>query len=155
MSIYISPEHYEQAAAIGISSKIVYQRVHQYGWDVDRAISELPLKRCLELSEHWLGVAAANGISRRKYARRVASGYTEEEAATLTHAEAVRLRAERQRKVSLADIERAEALGLTAHSLRERLRKGWSREDALTLPKFERCARGDFGGLRRKGAKHL
>ncbi|QHT61712.1 hypothetical protein GXP70_18185 [Paenibacillus lycopersici] len=155
MSIYISPEHYEQAAAIGISSKNVYQRVHQYGWSVDRAISELPMKRSLELPEHWLVVAAANGISRRKYARRIAAGYTEEDAATLTHEEAIKLRAERQRKVSLADIERAEALGLTAHSLRERLRNGWSKADALTLPKFERCARGDFGGLRRKEAKHL
>lgn len=145
MRVYITPEHYEQAAAIGVSRRTLYQRVYLYGWDVDRAVSTPVRPRTLDLSEHWLAAAAANGISRRKYARRVATGWGEEEAATMSHADANRRGADLRSRVSAADIERAATMGLSAAGLRERLRRGWTLEVALTTPKIPLGARSSFG----------
>jgi len=79
---YISLEDETIAEANGISYQTLYQRVHQYGWDVDRAITQ---RTRVEVPFHseWIEVAKANGIKLSLFRQRVRRhGWDEEVAAT-------------------------------------------------------------------------
>lgn len=79
---YISLEDAAIAESNGISSCALYQRVHQYGWDIDRAITQ---RTRVEVPFHsdWIEVAKENGIKLSLFRQRVRRhGWSEEVAAT-------------------------------------------------------------------------
>lgn len=78
---YITPEQYEIGERNGISRGNVWQRVHNYGYDVERAITE-PLHKPSERWMKWKKIALANGISNEAFNARIRYGMSEEEAAT-------------------------------------------------------------------------
>lgn len=81
MNKFITDEQYEIAARNGISRNNVYQRVHNYDYDVERAITE-PLRKPSERWMRWKHIAMAHGVSNEAFNSRIRQGLTEEDAAT-------------------------------------------------------------------------
>jgi hypothetical protein len=79
--IYVTDEQYEIAARNGISKHNVNQRVYNYDYDVERAITE-PLRKPSTRWQQWKEIALAHGISNEAFNSRIARGMPEEEAAT-------------------------------------------------------------------------
>ncbi|MNR93662.1 hypothetical protein D3C72_247200 [compost metagenome] len=67
--IVITEEEYRLAAENGISRKILGQRIHEYGWDKERAINTKP--RVQTNHGDWPKIAEQNGISKKSYYKRV------------------------------------------------------------------------------------
>ncbi|MNH78589.1 hypothetical protein D3C73_308960 [compost metagenome] len=67
--IVITEEDYRLAAENGISRKILGQRIHEYGWDKERAINT----RLRVQTDHgdWPKIAEQNGITKKSYYKRV------------------------------------------------------------------------------------
>lgn len=78
----ITDEDYEKAAGRGITKTNVYQRVHTYGWSIERAITE-PLRSKGNPGKHskMLIIAESLGISASTYFRRLKNGMTPKDAA--------------------------------------------------------------------------
>lgn len=68
---YLLEEHYETAEENGISKKNVYQRVYEYGWKIERAITEPVKKYRTGIWEKWKAACEKNGVSRRAFYVRV------------------------------------------------------------------------------------
>ncbi|HDR7617004.1 TPA: hypothetical protein QCX66_002842 [Bacillus mycoides] len=78
----ITEEDYEKAAKSGINKMNVYQRVHVYGWEIERAIT-IPIKDHKNRSRgKMLTTAEQNGISKTTYYQRIKTGMDPYEAAT-------------------------------------------------------------------------
>lgn len=91
MRIYITPDHFERAAAIGISAERLIFRVRGAGWEIDKAITT-PVRGYKKLSEDWVKIAEQNGITRKTFTFRVGSQGWSEEQAAYTPLEVVRKR---------------------------------------------------------------
>ncbi|MFT4140172.1 hypothetical protein COJ38_21490 [Bacillus cereus] len=79
----ITDEDYEKAAVKGITKTNVYQRVHTYGWSIERAITE-PLRSKGNQGKHgkMMIIAESLGISPSTYFRRIRNGMTPKDAAS-------------------------------------------------------------------------
>jgi len=79
----ITNEDYEKAAVKGITKTNVYQRVHTYGWSIERAITE-PLRSKGNQGKHgkMMIIAESLGISPSTYFRRIRNGMTPKDAAS-------------------------------------------------------------------------
>jgi hypothetical protein len=77
----IAEKYYIIAEANGISRANVQSRFWNYGWDMERVITE-PLRKSDSVWLQWKETSLKNGISNECYCARVRKGMTPEEAAT-------------------------------------------------------------------------
>lgn len=80
---YITESDYERAEKNGIPSRLLEQRVWDYGWDVQDAV-EIPKKVRIcrnALWNKWKDIALGNGISREIFVKRVTEYKWEEDVA--------------------------------------------------------------------------
>lgn len=78
----ITDEDYEKAAKNGISKSNVYQRVNEYGWELERAITVPIRKRKGGINAGMITLAERNGISKPTLFKRIKNGMDPYEAAT-------------------------------------------------------------------------
>ncbi|MED1382094.1 hypothetical protein [Bacillus mycoides] len=78
----ITDEDYEIASKKGISKSNVYQRVNEYGWELERAITVPVRKRKGGIYAGMITFAERNGISKPTFFKRVKDGMDLYEAAT-------------------------------------------------------------------------
>jgi predicted DNA-binding transcriptional regulator AlpA len=79
---FITDEDYEKAAKNGISKSNVYQRVNEYGWELERAITVPVRKKKGGIYAGMITFAEQNGISKPTFFKRVKNGMDLYEAAT-------------------------------------------------------------------------
>lgn len=131
---YVLPEDVEIAKANGITYGTLYARVNDYGWDVERARTEQPIrhKPFKPIWEKWKSIALANGIGRDVfYDRTRRQGIPEEAAATSPIS-----RGGRASKWSREQVEIMERNGLNKNMVNTRITVlGWTEEEALNTPK--------------------
>lgn len=80
---YVTDKDYEIAESNGINKNLLYTRVYQLGWDIERARSQKPRVR----GNSMFQVAKDNGIPINLYYKRVREGWTPIEAATIRKGE--------------------------------------------------------------------
>lgn len=131
----ITEEDYEIAEKNGISRENVYQRVNTYVWDKEDAIT-IPVRerKSDEGWDEWKNTAIENGIDKRLYISRVRyQGFTRKDAAT-------RKRNRRlHKKWTDREYEIAKQNGIAGNGMsipNARLALGWTREDAVSVPKM-------------------
>ncbi|USK56546.1 hypothetical protein LIS82_08780 [Cytobacillus solani] len=78
---YLTDQDYELAESRGISRQNAYLRFYQYGWSKRRTINT-PVKVYANPWLEWKSIAESNGISERRFRKRVAAKWTPERAAT-------------------------------------------------------------------------
>lgn len=84
--IFITDEQYEIADSNGISKHIVYTRVFQHGWDIEKAIVVPVTPRAYRARKHpkkYTDMAIANGISLCTFYTRLKKGWGYEKASTI------------------------------------------------------------------------
>lgn len=144
---YITPEEYDQAAAIGIDSESLSRRVRLLGWDKHKAMTT-PLGKITD-RKYWAGVAKENGIGYYTFMNRVNNlGWEEEKAATeplQDRKAAAACATEKVRKFPAEILRLAEKNGIAYHTMRARIRKGWDPRDAATLPVGTHSDAGKLG----------
>ncbi len=79
---YITPEEYEEAELKCVHKKMLNNRVHNLGWDKERAINTPPIVRNRNLNQTYAKIAKENGISLDSFAYRINHGWSLEEAST-------------------------------------------------------------------------
>lgn len=130
---YVTPDDYDIAEKNGIPQNIVYDRVINGGWDVDKAVSK-PVRK--KKYSNWIKKAAQNGISRHTFYARVKRGMSLEEAVTkevMTLNQAAEIaRANIRKKPSW--VRTAMENGIKRHTFYARVYKGWSKAEAATRP---------------------
>lgn len=142
----ISPEQYAVAAQNGIVKRVLAGRISA-GWELAKALTMPPMPR-RKYSEYWTQVAEQNGISKEMFWARVKKmGWSEEKAATTSKEEAwadhlARLAV---KVITNEELERARQNGLGKHHVLYRMRRGWTREDALTVPLIPAAERKQRG----------
>lgn len=135
---YITPEDEVIAEKNGITSNALYQRVHKYGWDIDKSITH-PVRKIVRFQSDWIETAKKNGIKLNVFRARVQRyGWDEKTAATtplISQIERVR-RASAAKSVFTKDqIKAMEKMGLARSTVRQRVNSyGWSMEEALITP---------------------
>ena len=79
----LTEQDYRVADENGIERLLVYRRVNECGWDVERAITEEvnDKHRPTGAWDRWKQVAQKNGVSHQLFRTRLSRGKTEEEAA--------------------------------------------------------------------------
>jgi hypothetical protein len=154
---YITPNDYDIAEKNGLSKQLVYQRVYDYSWDVQDAIT-IP-KRIRKNHGNWVKVALENGLSRSSFYGRLAEGMTAEEAATLpirprlTMVELVRISSDSRRTYPKEYGILADANKINRQTFRERLKRGWTLEDAATYPVMQKGERKAIRDARANGSR--
>lgn len=133
----ISKEQYAIARANGISSDTAYNRVYQYGWDIEKAITE-PVKKRVFVD--YPDDLEKRGLTKSIYYSRISRGWDPERAATLSTKEAMKRTALKRkttpkRKYPLEYVKLAESNGISYTMLTDRIRRGWKIQDAAILPK--------------------
>lgn len=154
---YITPEDTTTAEKNGITHNALYQRVHSYGWDIDRAITQ-PMKRDIPFHSEWIDTAKNNGIKLSVFRARVRNqGWDEETAATtpiLSSVECGIRSGDKKNIFTEEQIKKMENLGLSRSTVRQRINSyGWSIEDAVNTPTLslsERAKRARIGTIKRK-----
>lgn len=142
MSVYITPEEYEAAAARGISKKTLELRVREYGWSKERALTE-PVQRRTDWSK-WYPIAERNGISRGTFHMRIHKGWSPERAATELvwgreqKAAHMRIVGRKRRKYPSHIYDLLRKNGINYFTFSTRVRNGWSPERAATVPPRKR-----------------
>lgn len=132
---YIEPRYIDEAEANGIPFDVLRQRVYHLGWDIEDAVTR-PVK--IKVSE-WAKRAEANGINDKTYHARVNQyGWSPEDASTIPTAtrEEVMAKARKNKRRVFTDeqLSKAKELGLSAQRIHQRVRSGWSKEDAVSTP---------------------
>jgi hypothetical protein len=140
---YITPEEYEIAEQNGISNTTLNQRVRELGWEKERALTEPPRGQFKRYDKDLLDIAKQNGIPYNTFYHRVnRDGFTPEDAATaplMETSEVVkRARKARRRKYPLKYINLAKENGISYGTFCKRVRRGWTLEDAATIPLISR-----------------
>ena len=128
---YVTPDEYSIAEQSGISPVNVDRRIRLLGWKKAIAITK-PYRPRKNLSE-WAKIAEKNGISYRTMQRRIERGWTEEEAATKPLIDKVTQIVQIQqnnRIYPLQYVERAKENGVRYPTFTERMRQGWTLEEA-------------------------
>lgn len=136
MDDFLTDEHYQKAKENGISKRVAYQRFYQYGWDIKKAISE-PVRKYPNLYPKWKKQCEEIGISQRAFYNRIQRGMTPEEAAT-TPKQSVAFweysEFNKHRKMDKRVEEVAKQHGISRKTCSARLARGWTIEQATTLP---------------------
>jgi hypothetical protein len=107
---YITPEQYAKAAANGVPARNLEQRYRDYGWSMERAMTE-PIRKNKSHGD-WPAIAKSNGITYDQYLKRVQIGWSMEAAATTpvmqdTAAHAAHARSKRKPRTDIPDEIRA------------------------------------------------
>lgn len=137
----ISKEQYAIARANGIPNDTTYNRVYNCGWDVEKAITQ-PVRKKKEV-EYPEGLEE-KGISKNAYYLRITKyGWSEERAATESYEETAKRngakrRVTPKRKYPIGYINLAFNNGISYNMFADRVRSGWTMQDAATLPKGAR-----------------
>lgn len=130
---YITPDEYEIARKNGIGKRTLEDRIRQWGWDKERAMTE----KVTDLSE-WVELAKSNGITKNAFYNRRHRGMSNYEAATkpmLTHEEKTKIANKRRKKYPKHILEKAERNGICYKTFVFRVtRTGMSYEEAATTP---------------------
>jgi hypothetical protein len=127
----ITEEAFRIAEEHGIARKNVRQRYWDYGWEIERAITESVYKVDATLSKKWSAVCQANGVSNPLfYARVHKQGMTPEEAAT----KPVGDRSKKPIGLWRQYKEQAESMNIKEATFYARVRKGMPPEEAATKP---------------------
>lgn len=139
---YITPDDYARAKANGLSKYLVQQRVYEYGWEVERAVTTP--KKVRKNHGDWTKKAVENGISSSTFYKRVSQGWSYEDAVSKplvpiqeSHAKA----AATQRTYPEAYGLIADAHGINRQTFRNRIKLGWSLYRAATEPAMSRWER--------------
>ncbi|MFF2016243.1 hypothetical protein [Paenibacillus sp. NPDC058177] len=144
---YITPEEYEQAAAIGIDSENLNRRVRLLGWDKSRALTT-PLGKMTD-RKYWANVAKQNGIGYYTFMNRINNlGWDEEKAATTPLQDrktAAAHATEKGRKFPVELLRLAEQNGIAYHTMRARINKGWDPQEAATMAVGSHSDAGKLG----------
>lgn len=118
---YLTPEDYERAEKNGISARLLYQRYFIRAWDKEKAITKPHKMRTY--NPEYIELAKKNGIPYGTFRVRMASGYTQLEAATrplnTRHDEFVRI---------------AKQNGIEYNTYQQRVHRGWDKMEAATRP---------------------
>ncbi|PFE90292.1 hypothetical protein CN325_27500 [Bacillus thuringiensis] len=123
---WIEKEDYQAAEKNGIGYNMLYRRVYQMGWNVDKAINTPPRKYQFR-EQKWLRIALENGVKKKTFLTRVYKGMSPEEAAKKP---VKKLRATMEDMVNLA-----EENGISYSTFSKRVLKGgWSPQRAATTP---------------------
>jgi hypothetical protein len=120
--IYITDEQYLIANRNGISKKNVYQRVNEYGWSVEKAITQtLHNTKNKKTDRTLMLLAELNGVNYGTYKKRIKDGMDPHEAAV---------------KCSKYSVEFQIALdnGIGTESFYARIRRGMTPYEAATQP---------------------
>ncbi|WP_438449370.1 hypothetical protein [Gorillibacterium sp. sgz5001074] len=147
---YVAPEEYAQAAAIGVDGQTLDRRIRELGWSKKRAMTT-PIRHLDKGRTYWRRKAEENGISFAAFHSRIRRGWSDEDAATkpLPTPEEIRqhaLRAtEKVRKIPRWCMDLAEQNGIQRATLRLRIKKGMSLEEAATRPLMARQEMGQLG----------
>lgn len=80
-SYYITPEEYLKASEIGISARVLEERIRRYGWNKKRAITT-PL-RAKRKKSIYVDIALRNGIKRSTFDMRIKAGWLPGDASTI------------------------------------------------------------------------
>lgn len=133
-SYYISPDAYEVAEQNGIIPRVVEDRVRNWAWPIEKAIST-PVRNKTSLKQ-WSKLAEKNGIPYPTLQKRIqVYGWEPERAATeplmdkRTHMKNVK---QRHRNYPLKYVEQAERNGICYFTFRSRMMRGWGLERAST-----------------------
>jgi hypothetical protein len=121
----ITYEDYEKAAKNGINKSNVYQRVVEYGWNLERAITVPVRRRKGEINAGMITIAERNGISKPTFFKRVKSGMDPYEAAT-------------KPKGYEAYLELARKNGIKDVTFYQRVKRGMKPYEAATKPVVSR-----------------
>lgn len=134
---YIAPDDYDVAAKNGISKLLLYGRVRQLGWDVDRAVTQ-PVRRTRH-KDKWLDIAIQNGIKENTFWMRVdCLKWTKEKAAT------TKVRNYGNTKYPEELLELAKANGICYSTLTTRINRcGLEPLEAATRPLKKRLLKTD------------
>ena len=84
--MFITEEHYKIAKENGIQEATLYRRVHQYGWDIEKAITTPPIPRQSRSRKHpkkYTDLALANGVCLITFYARLKRGWTYEQASSI------------------------------------------------------------------------
>lgn len=121
-NVYVTDEHYLLANRNGISKKNVNQRVHEYGWTVEKAISH-PLHKATKgkVNRALALLAERNGINYQAYIRRLKNGMDAHEAAT-------------KRSNLTLELEMALENGICKRTFYKRVERGMNTFEAATKP---------------------
>ncbi|WP_195723877.1 hypothetical protein [Bacillus sp. RIT694] len=127
MTIYITDEQYLIANRNGISKKNVYQRVNEYGWSIEKAITKpLHNTKNKNTDRALMLLAELNGISYAAYKRRIKDGMDPHEAAVKCNKYSVEF------QIALDN-------GIGSEVFYSRLRRGMTPYEAATQPlKYKR-----------------
>lgn len=120
--VYVTDEHYLLANRNGISKKNVDQRVYEYGWEIEKAISH-PLHKTSKGKQNRAMVLLAekNGISYQTYIKRIKKGMDLHEAAT-------------KRSDMSLELEMALKNGICKRTFYKRIERGMNTYEAATKP---------------------
>lgn len=142
MRWYITPEDVEKAESIGVSKRILNQRVKDQGWLIEDAI-KTPIRKQVPRGTYakYSAIAKENGIPYKMLFNRMNKlGWDPMTAATkpIESTEEKRKRmktqAKNNRRLSKEYIDLAESNGISYHTFRMRVRSGKSLEEAATKP---------------------
>lgn len=146
---YITPEEYQQAAAIGISPALLEVRIRLLGWKKDKSL-QTPVRKLTD-RKYWADIAKRNGIKYESFFSRLNRGWGMERAATKPLQNAAERReqalyaTEFVRKIPRAYIELAASNGIAHATLHDRLKRGLDLEEAATLPIASHSEAGKLG----------
>lgn len=133
---YLTPEDYEIASQNGISHNVLTQRFYTYNWDKHRAITQPTRKRVGDLWMQYKDICAEHGISNEIFYGRVKKGKWEPKRAATTPIMTKEQRRQlllRNRKLSPFE-KVAVNNGISREAFYQRLKYGWSEEDAAKKP---------------------
>lgn len=138
---YISPEDYEKGEEIGLSKTVIYQRVHQSGWDVERAITT-PKKETRKYMQYWEKFKDIASVDRQTFSSRMNYGWSPVRAALLPKMEKG-TRNLNKSKYTKEQIDKMKEMGITHRTMRYRIKNmGLTIEKALSFKPLSRRERG-------------
>ena len=121
----ITDEDYDTASKNGINKINVYQRVHVYGWEIERAITVPTKNNKNSIRGKMLAIAEQNGISKTTFYQRIKTGMDPYEAAT-------------KPKGHTAYLELARKNGIKDVTFYQRVTRGMKPYEAATKPVISR-----------------
>jgi len=138
---YFTEEHWKLADENNLKPGTVISRLNQYGWKLQKAITQAP-RKAKPIPKEWHELAKANGIEYHQFVQRVNRQSWEVERAATTPIMKMEERSERYTKKNPNQrhdpkmIALAESNGISAALYRNRINKGgWTPWQAATTPK--------------------
>lgn len=127
---YIQDADYEEALKNGISRNLVWKRVYELNWSIERAITT-PVGIKKRAASELLKKAEENGVNKSLYYRRIKKGMEPNEAATQPPGK----KATRSYIFNEEELKIMESNGISLNTARHRLRTYlWTRKRAITEP---------------------